>query len=126
MQKIKNDLEMDLAILHKWFHENYMVLNHGRCHYIVIGYDNPSHKIILNNNEIASTNEEKRLGILLDSKLNFDSHILFVKKQSKILVLLQSLPHSRSENLAIKLWMFKRYIKQHSRKSLTFDLRAPF
>ena len=38
-------------------------------------YDDHSHKIILNNNEIASSNEEKLLGILLDSKLNFESHI---------------------------------------------------
>ena len=30
-------------------------------------------KIILNNNEIASSKEEKLLRILLDSKLNFDS-----------------------------------------------------
>ena len=37
MQKIKNNLEMDFMILHKWFHENHMVLNPGKCHYIVIG-----------------------------------------------------------------------------------------
>ena len=49
-----------------------MVLNAGKYHYIVIGDDNLSHKIILNNNEIASSNEEKLLGILLDNKLNFD------------------------------------------------------
>ena len=49
MQKIKNDLEMDFTILHKWFHVNHMVLNPGKCHYIVIGDDDPSHKIILNN-----------------------------------------------------------------------------
>ena len=53
MQKIKNDLEMDFMILHKWFHENHMVLNPGKCHYIVIGDDDPTHKIILNKNEIA-------------------------------------------------------------------------
>ena len=36
---------------------------------------------ILNNNEITSFNGEKILGILLDSKLNFDSHIIcFCKK----------------------------------------------
>ena len=92
MQKIKNDLEMDFMILHKWFHENHMVLNPGKCHYIVIGDDDPSHKIILNNNEIASSNEEKLLGILLDSKLNFNSHIIFLCKEEKYgkhLVLLQ-------------------------------------
>ena len=39
---------------------------------------------------LASSNEQKILGIALDSKLNFDSHInLFVKNQVKNLVLLQ-------------------------------------
>ena len=74
---------MDFMILHKWFHENHMVLNPGKCHYIVIGDDDPSHKIILNNNEIASSNEEKLLGILLDSKLNFDSHITSLCKKAR-------------------------------------------
>ena len=59
-----------------------MVLNPGTCHYIVIGGDDPSHKIILNNNEIASSNEEKLLGILLDSKLSFDSHITSLCKKT--------------------------------------------
>ena len=82
MRKIKNDLEMDFMILHKWFHENHMVLNPDKCHYIVIGDDDPTQKIILNNNEIASSNEEKLLGILLDSKLNFDSHITSLCKKA--------------------------------------------
>ena len=59
-----------------------MVLNPGKCHYIVIGDDDPSHKIILNNNEIASSNEGKLLGILLDSKLNFDSQIISLCKKA--------------------------------------------
>ena len=32
MRKIKNDLEMHFMILHKWFHENRMSLNAGKCH----------------------------------------------------------------------------------------------
>ena len=43
--KIKNDLEMDFMILTKWCHENDMLLNPAKCHYIVIGDDDPSHKI---------------------------------------------------------------------------------
>ena len=82
MWRIKNDLEIDFMILHKWFRENHMVLNPGKCHYIVIGDDGPSHKIILNNNEIASSNEEKLLGILLDSRLSFDSHITCLCKKA--------------------------------------------
>ena len=53
MRKIKNDLEMDFMILHKWFHDNYVVINPGKYHYIVIGDDGPTHKIILNANQIA-------------------------------------------------------------------------
>ena len=59
MQKIKSemdlemDLEMDFMILHKWFHENHMVLNPDKYDYIAIGDDDPSQKIILNNNAIA-------------------------------------------------------------------------
>ena len=71
------------------FPENCILLNAGKCHYIVIGSDDPTHKIILNNNEIGSSNEEKLLGILSDSKFDFDSHInLFVKKQAKNLMFL--------------------------------------
>ena len=81
-QQIKNDLEMHFMILHKWFNENHMVLKPGKCHYIAIGDNDPSRKIILNNNEIASSNEQKLLGILSDSKLNFDSHITSLWKKA--------------------------------------------
>ena len=46
MKKIKNDVKLDFMISHKWFRENYMVLNPGTCHHIAIGDNDPSHKII--------------------------------------------------------------------------------
>ena len=64
MWKIKNDVEMDFMILHKWSHENHMVLTSGKCHYNAISDYDPSKKVTLNNNEIASSNEEKLSGIL--------------------------------------------------------------
>ena len=82
MKKIKKDLEMDFMISQKWFHENHIVLNPGKCHYIVIGYNDPSHNIMLNNHETASSNEEKRLRILLGSKSNFDAHIKSLSKKT--------------------------------------------
>ena len=126
MQKIKNDLEMDFMILHKWFHENHMVLNPDKCHYIVIGDDDPNQKIILNTNEITSSNEEKLLGILLDSKLNFDSHITSLCKkadqklgalarnhyltQNQKLLLLNSVVKSQFSYCPL-IWMFtSRYL----------------
>ena len=59
-----------------------MILNLGKCHYIVF-YDNHlSHKIILNNKEIGNSNEEKLSGVRLDSKLNFNSHIISLCKKA--------------------------------------------
>ena len=60
MQKVENRL-MDFMILHKCFHENHMVLNPGKCHYIVIGDTEPSYQIILNNNDIARSNKENKI-----------------------------------------------------------------
>ena len=59
-----------------------MVLNPGKCHYILIDDNNSSYKVFLNNNEIVSANEEKLLSILLDSKLNFDFHITSLRKKT--------------------------------------------
>ena len=47
-------------------------------HYIIIVDNDPSHKTILNNNEISSSNQQKSRGILSDRKLNFDSHIPYL------------------------------------------------
>ena len=74
LNRIKRNLEMDFMILHQSFHENHMTLNPGTCHYMVIGSRDLSHEIMLNNNKITSSNEEKLLGIFLDRKLNFESH----------------------------------------------------
>ena len=73
---IRRNLEMEFMILHQWFHKNHMTLNSGKCHHMVIGSRDLSHEIMLNNNKITSSNEEKLLGIFLDSKLNFESHIV--------------------------------------------------
>ena len=98
-QQIKNDLEMHFMILHKWFNENHMVLKPGKCHYIAIGDNDPSRKIILNNNEIANSNEQKLLGILSGSKLTeFSDSILSFWKKAGQKPLIQ-----RSEFIAIKL-----------------------
>ena len=81
---------MDFMILNKRFRKNNMVLNPGTCHYILTSDNDSSLKKILNNNEIASSNKKNLLGILLDSKLNFHSHITSLcKKASQNLVLLQ-------------------------------------
>ena len=60
-----------------------MVLNPGKFHNIEISNDDLFQKNnFLNKNEIASTNEEKLLGILLDNKLKFESYITSLCKKA--------------------------------------------
>ena len=56
-------------------------------------------KLILNNNEISSSNEEKLLGIILDSKLNFDSHITSFCKKAGI----KLSAHARISHTSLKI-----------------------
>ena len=49
---------------------------------MVIGTRDLSHEIMLNNNKITSSNEAKLLGIFLDSKLNFESHIAYLCRKA--------------------------------------------
>ena len=68
LSQIRRNLEIELMILHQWFKSRKVPLYGNRIRDL-------SHEIILNNNKITSSNEEKVLGIFLDCKLNFESHI---------------------------------------------------
>ena len=79
-----------------------MTLNLGKCHYMVISSRDLSHQIMLNNSKITSCNEEKLLGIFVDSKLNFESHIGSICRtasQKKCLNQVKELPYIRSKKL---------------------------
>ena len=52
-----------------------MVLNPGKCHYLVVGNSSNSDTINLNGTKLASSNYEKLLGILIDRDLSFDKHL---------------------------------------------------
>ena len=52
-----------------------MVLNPGKCHYLVLGNRSNSDTINLNGTKLASSSYEKLLGILIDRDLSFDKHI---------------------------------------------------
>ena len=127
LRRIRRELVMEFMILHQRFHKDQMTLNPGKCHYIVISSRDLSHEIMLNNNKITSSNEEKLLGMFLDSKLNFESHIgsLCRKAGQKInaLVRLKNYLTSDQRNLRLNsviksqftycplIWMFKsRYL----------------
>ena len=37
LEKVKQTLREDIEIVTKWFYENFMVLNWGKCHFIYLG-----------------------------------------------------------------------------------------
>ena len=37
LKKVKQTLRQDFEIVIKWFYENYMVLNSGKCHFMCLG-----------------------------------------------------------------------------------------
>ena len=67
-----------------------MVPNPGKCLYMVIGDIDLSDKIISNDNETANCNKDKLLVFFLDIKLNLDSHIASLCKETgQIITLFQ-------------------------------------
>ena len=67
-----------------------MVPNPGKCLCMVIGDIDLSDKIISNDNETANCNKDKLLVFFLDIKLNLDSHIASLCKETgQIITLFQ-------------------------------------
>ena len=51
-----------------------MVLNPGKCHYLVINKDITNESIELGEKILNAETEQKLLGIIIDKDLNFQSH----------------------------------------------------
>ena len=61
LNMVKENLKINFLIMQKWFHENHMVLNLGKCHYLVLGKRSNSDTINLNGTKLASSSYENYL-----------------------------------------------------------------
>ena len=75
MEEVEKTLRGDFEIVTKWFHENYMVLNSGKCHFMCLGKNTENETYFFNKSEMRNSSEEKILGITIDNKLKFKSHV---------------------------------------------------
>ena len=75
--------------MNQLFYENYMVLNAGKCHFMRLGKNTEGEIFSFNNIIMENSKERKILGVLIDNKLNFKSHIseLCKKASQKIAAL---------------------------------------
>ena len=67
-------LQKDFCKLSEWFHNNSMVLNPEKCYFMVLG-TNDNIDFTYNQVVIKNSSQVKILGILIDNKLSFKTHI---------------------------------------------------
>ena len=59
-------LKKNFELLQGWFYENHMVLNPGKCHYLIINKDITNESIELGKKTLHAEAEQKLLGIIID------------------------------------------------------------
>ena len=69
--EVKTILKQNFELLQGWFYENYMVLNPGECHYLIINNDIINASIELGERILDAEAEQKLLGIIIDKDLIF-------------------------------------------------------
>ena len=75
LEGVKEVLLNDLNKVTEWFFENYMVLNAGKCHFMCLGKNTENETFIFKDTIMNNSKEEKILGVTIDNRLTFSSHI---------------------------------------------------
>ena len=71
----KEDLQTDFRTITNFYFENYIILNSEKCHYMCIGKHCVDDTFIHNGKKFKNSKEETILGVIINNKLTFDSHI---------------------------------------------------
>ena len=70
-------LRQEFSILSNWFNDTYMVLNPGKCHFVLFGVKENEHfDLMFNDITLKQSSQEKILDVPIDNKLYFDEHII--------------------------------------------------
>ena len=75
LKEVKEVLLNDLNKVTEWFFENYMVLNAGKCHFMCLGKNTENETFTFKNTIMNNNKEEKILGVIIDNRQTFSSHI---------------------------------------------------
>ena len=75
-------LRSDFAILSKWYFDNFLVLNAGKCHFMTLGTGNTVFNFQCDDVIIENKQEESIFGILIDNELSFQSHVNSICKKA--------------------------------------------
>ena len=82
LEDLLRDLENDTLSAIMWFENNYMKLNHGKCHFVISGNINEHLWIKVGDEMIWESADEKLLGMIIDKRLNFNKHLTLLCKKA--------------------------------------------
>ena len=82
IEGVKKALSNDFRIIQNWFHENLMVLNAKKCHYMCFGTSSENDDFILDGIKLPKSCKEKILDVMIDNELKFDPRIRSMGKQA--------------------------------------------
>ena len=94
------NLRQEFSILSNWFYDNYMVLNPGKCHFMLFGVkENKQFDLICNDITLKHSSHENFLHVTIANKLSFDEHIINIcKTANKKLNTLSRINHYMKQN----------------------------
>ena len=75
LDSVLERLDTDALVLSKWFPENFMKLNEGKCHLSTFGTSQDDIKITVGEAIVKESSEERLLGVTIDKNLNLKSHV---------------------------------------------------
>ena len=75
LEEVESCLRTDFDAVTKWFYENHMALNVGKCHFMCLGKDTRNENFIFKGLVMKNRKEQKILGVTIDNKLTLKSHI---------------------------------------------------
>ena len=100
----RNILIKSFLSLQKWFYDNYMVLNQGKCCYMSFGSNPDKSDLILEDStKIPSAEEYAILGVTIDNRLTFNNYLknLYKKIANKLDALIRIAPYLDQNQLRL-------------------------
>ena len=82
LEEVKKCLSTDLDAVTTWFYENHMTFNARKCHFKCLGKDTRNETFIFKGLVMKNIKEQKVIGVTIDNKLTFKSHIKNLCKKS--------------------------------------------
>ena len=71
IETVMCNLRQKISILSNWFYDNYMVLNPGKCHFMLFGTkDNEQFDLMCNDTTLKHSSHKTILGVTIDNKLS--------------------------------------------------------